>query len=140
VLEEGASLSECHKRTQELFGLQLGRSANAHTLQDPIIIGRVYAYRSHNLSGPQGTHNICLPENEWKLVYEDPDLGIITKDQFQALKFKFQRNKENSPRNIKNWYPPIRGMVFCSSCGKKMSGQFRGGRQAGFRCTPCRRW
>ena len=30
--------------------------------------------------------------------------------------------------------------MFCSSCGKKMSGQFRGGRQAGFRCTPCRRW
>ena len=140
ILEEGASLSECRRRTELEFGIKVGQSTVADTLKDPIVIGRVYAYRSRKVSGPQGTRDIRLPESEWKLVYEDPRLAIITEEQFHDLKVKFQRNKENSSRNIKNWYPPIRGMVFCSSCGKKMSGQFRGGRQPGFRCVPCRRW
>jgi len=140
ILEEGASLSECQRRTADRFGIEVGRSALSKTLKDPIIIGKVFAYRSRRESSPQGTRNVRLPENEWKLVYEDHDLAIITDEQFQALRVKFQRNKENSPRNVKKWYPPVRGMVFCSSCGKKMSGQTRGGTQLGFRCPPCRRW
>ena len=140
ILEEGASLSECQRRTKDRFGIEVGRSALSKTLGDPIIIGKVYAYRSRRENTPRGTRNVRLPDSEWTLVYEDPELAIITEEQFQALRVKFQRNKENSPRNIKHWYPPIRGMVFCSSCNRKMSGQFRGRRQAGFRCAPCHRW
>jgi hypothetical protein len=86
VLEEGASLSECQRRTKPRFGVDVSRDAVSGTLKDPIIVGRVCAYRSRNESGPKGTRNIRLPESEWKLVYEDPDLSIITEDQFQALK------------------------------------------------------
>ena len=140
ILDEGASLSECQRRTLREFGIDVSRSAVSDTLKDPIIVGKVYAYRSRKVSSPQGSRDIRLPESEWKLVYENNQLAIITEEQFSALRVKFQRNKEHSSRNIKNWYPPIRGMVFCSSCEKKMSGQFRGGRQPGFRCPPCRRW
>ena len=109
ILEEGATLSECRRRTLREFGIKVGQSTVADTLKDPVVVGRVYAYRSRKVSSPQGSRDIRLPESEWKLVYEDPQLAIMTEEQFHALKAKFQRNQENSSRNIKNWYPPIRG-------------------------------
>ncbi len=58
VLEEGASLSECRRRVKSRFDIEVSRDAIRGSLTDPIIIGKVYAYRSRNESGPQGTRNI----------------------------------------------------------------------------------
>ena len=78
ILEERATLSECRRRTLLEFGIKVEQSTVADTLKDPIVIGRVYAYRSHMVSSPQGSREIRLPGGEWKLVCEDPRLAIIT--------------------------------------------------------------
>ena len=135
ILREGAALSVCVRRTKAEYGMVVSRSAISGTLRDPIVVGRVFAYRTRSATSPSGTRNVSLPENEWALVYEDPALRLVTDGEFAALKAKFKRNQANSPRNVKYAYPPLRGLVLCGSCGRKMSGQRRGTNQLGFRCT-----
>jgi len=120
LLEEGCSLKECCRRHGSS---KLTHSGLLGILKDPGLIGKFYAYRSKIVRGADGRKKrIPMPPGEWILVYEDPSQAILSPEQFYAIQDRLRWNRENSPRHAKHWYPPLRGLVICSVCGRRMSG------------------
>lgn len=143
LLIDGLSTNRCCKLTLDNYGIKIGRATITYVLSDPAMLGKFYAYRNKDIRGPKGRRNIIkTEEKEWLLVYEDPEQAILSPEQFYALKERFQRNRENSSRNTRHWFPPIRSIIFCS-CAKHMVGAYIGGKKYGrpyYRCLACGRY
>lgn len=138
ILNSGLSLNRvCHKMGKE-FGIRICRSTVVDILSDPAMIGKFYAYRTTLVKTAKGKRRVNNDPKEWVLVYEDRSQAILTESQFYALQQRFQRNRENSPRHTKHWYPPLRSLVF-HTCGRRMVGVYRNG-QPWYRCLPCGHW
>jgi len=139
VLLEGLSLKKCEKRFEELTGMRLNRSTLLRILIDPIVIGKVYAYRHKLVMNSQGRkHRVSVPDDEWLLVYEDTSLRIFSDEEYYALKRKLELNKQNSSRNTKYHYPPLKGIVTCQTCHLKMQALTTNFGTAYYRCQSCR--
>ena len=139
VLLEGLSLKKCEKRFEELTGMRLNRSTLLRILTDPIVIGKVYAYRHKLVMDAQGRkHRVSVSDDEWLLVYEDPNLRIFSDEEYYVLKRKLEFNKQNSSRNTKYHYPPLKGLVTCQSCHLKMQALTTNFGTAYYRCQSCR--
>lgn len=143
LLVDGISANKLSKMMRNKYGIPISRSTIVDVLSDPILVGRVYAYRTKVIMDRAGKRRkVDVPEDKWLLVYEDQSLRILSDQQFHALKDKFKRNRENSSRHTKNWYPPLRGLIFCP-CGRRMVGITLGEgeqRQPYYRCLECRRY
>ncbi len=108
-------------------------------LSEPALIGKFYAYVTKVVRNATGRkRKTYVDEEDWLLVYEDPSQVILTGEQFYALRERFQHNRENSPRNTKHYYPPLRSLVFCK-CGRRMVGVYRS-RKPWYRCLNCGIW
>ena len=141
ILVDSLSLKKCEGRFYELTGIKLDRATVLRILTDPIVIGKVYAYRHKTVMDSQGRkRRISVPEDEWLLVYEDPSLRIFTDDEYYALKRQFKRNKENSSRNTKHLYPPLKSLITCESCRLKMGALTTNYGTAYYRCQSCRNY
>lgn len=141
VLIDGLSLKKCEDEFKERTGIKLNRATLLRILTDPINIGKVYAYRHKAVRDSQGKkHQVSVPESEWLLVYEDRDLAIFSEDEYYALKHKFQLNKENSSRNTRHHYPPLKGVVHCEPCRLKMGALTTNFGTAYYRCNSCRNY
>ena len=139
VLLEGLSLKKCEKRFEKLTGMRLNRSTLLRILTDPIVIGKVYAYRHKLVVDSNGRkHRVSVPNGEWLLVYEDPSLRIFSDREYYALKSKLELNRQNSSRNTKYHYPPLKGLVICGSCHLKMQALTTNFGTAYYRCQSCR--
>jgi len=139
ILLDGISLKKCEKRFEELTSIRLNRATLLRILTDPIVIGKVYAYRHKLVVDSQGRkHQVSVPEDEWLLVYEDPGLRIFSDREYCALKRKLELNKQNSSRNTKYHYPPLKGIVICQSCQLKMPALTTNYGTAYYRCQSCR--
>lgn len=139
ILVDGISINKCCQRMHHDFGVAIHRSTMVDVLSDPALIGKFYAYTTRVVRDAIGRkHKTHVDEKDWLLVYEDPDQAILTLEQFYALRERFQRNKENSPRNTKHYYPPLKSLIF-HSCGRRMVGVYRNG-TPWYRCLPCRAW
>lgn len=137
----GLSLSKCEQQFEQLTGIKLNRATLYRMLTDPIVIGKVYAYRHKMIVDPQGKkHRVSVPEDEWLLIYEDPSLRVFTDDEYYALKRQFERNKQNSPRNTKYHYPPLKSVVICEPCRLKMQALTTNFGTAYYRCKSCRNY
>jgi len=110
----------------------------ADVLKDPALLGKFYAYKTKVVRDSKGKRKVDTIPEDWLLVYEDPTQAILTTEQFYALKEKSRRNKENSFRHAKHYYPPLRSLVFCK-CGRRMVGVYRN-RKPWYRCLNCGRW
>ena len=139
VLSGELSLKKCEKQFEELTGIRLSRATLWRILTDPIVIGKVYAYRHRVVIGDRGEKcRVRVPEEEWLLVYEDPSLRIFTDEEYYALKRKFRLNKQNSSRNMRHHYPPLRGVVYCQLCQRRMGSMTTNCGTAYYRCPSCR--
>jgi hypothetical protein len=139
ILVDGLSTNRCCRLMAEKYGMKLCRSTIVDTLSDPAMLGKFYAYRTTDLRNPKGSRKtIKREEKDWLLVYEDPAQAILSSEQFYALKEQFRRNRENSPRHAKHWYPPLRSLIF-HSCGRRMTGTYRGEKPY-YRCLLCGKW
>jgi len=139
ILSGELSLKKCEKQFQELTGIKLNRATLWRILTDPIVIGKIYAYRHRLIVDSQGRkHRVSVPEGEWVLVYEDPNLAIFTDEEFYALKRRLELNKRNSVRNTKYHYPPLKGTVICQPCRLKMQALTTNYGTAYYRCQSCR--
>lgn len=139
ILVDGVSMNKCCQRMQKDFGIGIHRSTMVDVLSDPALIGKFYAYTTRVMRDATGRkRKTRVDEKDWLLVYEDPGQAILTQEQYYALRERFQRNKENSPRNTKHYYPPLKSLIF-HSCGKRMVGVYRNG-SPWYRCLPCRVW
>ncbi|MFC1982551.1 recombinase family protein [Chloroflexota bacterium] len=143
ILLEGLSINQCCRLMSEKYGLKIGRNTLRNVLTDPAMLGKFYAYRTKDVRSPMSKRKIVKrEEKDWLLVYEDPAQAILSPEQYYTLKERFQRNKENSPRNTRHWYPPLRSIIFCS-CGRRMLGATIGGKKYGkpyYRCLVCNRY
>lgn len=142
VLTGGISIIKISRIMRDRHGIPISRSTIADILNDDILVGKVYAYRTKTVMDSQGRRRtVKTPKNEWLLVYEDEGLRIITDQQLYALKEKFRQNRQNSSRNTTHWYPPLRSIVFCA-CGRRMAGITLGGveGQTYYRCLKCHRY
>lgn len=166
ILEEGLSLSKCCLRLQQAEvappGWEMWKKAkdrgrewrkrrppvsgtwHRYTLHsvliDPANMGKFYAYCHQRVKAADGKRRLKAVDPEhWMLVYEDPGQAIITPDQHEAFKVRMRRNQENSSRHTKHAYPPLRGMVTCTLCQKRMVGwtHHRSG-IAYYKCPDCR--
>jgi len=139
ILLEGLSLKKCENQFEELTGIKLNRGTLLRILTDPIVIGKVYAYRHKVVIDSQGRkHRVSVPGDEWLLVYEDASLRIFSDEEYCALKRKLELNKQNSSRNTKYRYPPLKGLVICQSCHLKMQALTTNFGTAYYRCQSCR--
>jgi len=135
ILEEGRSVNWCCQQMTQAEGRRWWPSTMVKILGDPGLLGKFYAYRTREVRGPKGSRKLHLKPEEWQLVYEDPSQAILTAQEFYALEERFQRNRENSSRNVRHWYPPLRALVFCQ-CGRRMTGHTRK-EQPAYRCARC---
>jgi hypothetical protein len=139
ILVNGVSINKCCQRMHDDFGVVIHRSTMVAVLSDPALIGKFYAYTTRVLRDGTGRKSkTSVDQKDWLLVYEDSSKAILTREQFYALQERFQRNKENSPRNTKHYYPPLKSLVF-HSCGRRMVGVYRNG-IPWYRCLPCLAW
>ena len=139
ILLDGLSLKKCEKQFEELTGIKLNRTTLLRILVDPIVIGRVYAYRHKVVVDSRGRkRRVYVPEDEWLLVYEDPSLRIFSDEEYCALRRKLELNKQNSSRNTKYHYPPLKGLVVCQSCHLRMPALTTNYGTAYYRCQACR--
>jgi len=139
ILIDGLSLSRVCRKLEQDFRLNISRSSVVDVLTDPAMIGKFYAYRTRRVKDARGRKRRVNTDPEgWVLVYEDPAQAILSREQFYAIQERFKRNRENSPRHAKHWYPPLRSLIF-HSCGQRMVGAYRSG-QPWYRCLPCRAW
>jgi hypothetical protein len=135
----GLSLAKCEQQFQQLTGIKLSRTTLWRMLTDPIVTGKVYAYRHKRIVDSKGEkRQVPVPEDEWLLIYQDPSLRIFTDDEYYALKRQFEHNKQNAPRNTKYHYPPLKGMVICETCRLKMQALTTNFGTAYYRCKSCR--
>jgi hypothetical protein len=143
MLEKDFSINNCCQEMFKKYGIKIGRSTMVNTLRDPAMLGKFYSYRTKDIRGTNSKRKIIkTEEKDWLLVYEDKEQAILSPEQFYALQEKFQRNRENSLRNTKHWYPPVRSIIFCS-CGRRMVGVTIGGKKYGrpyYRCLVCNRY
>jgi hypothetical protein len=139
ILVDGLSTNRCCRLMAEKYRMKLCRSTIVDVLSDPAMLGKFYAYGTTDLKNAKGKRKtIKREEKDWLLVYDDPEQAILSSDQFYALKEQFRRNRENSPRHAKHWYPPLRSLIF-HSCGRRMVGTYRN-TQPLYRCLPCGSW
>jgi hypothetical protein len=143
LLTDGYSTHRCCRLVFEKYGIKVGRATITNVLSDPAMIGKFYAYRTKDVRGQKRKRQITkTDEKDWLLVYEDPKQAILTPEQFYALRERFQKNRDNSPRNTGHWYPPLRSIIFCS-CGRRMVGAIVGGKKYGkpyYRCLICSKY
>ena len=143
LLVDGMSGNKIAKMMKHPHGIPISRSTIVSNLSDPILVGKVYAYKTKatvDIAGKRKTINV--PEKEWLLVYEDESLRILSDEQFYALRNRFRQNQQNSSRHTKHWYPPLRSLVFCS-CGRRMAGTtlWKGQQRLPYyRCLKCHRY
>jgi len=139
ILVDGLSINKCCQRMLESFSIGIHRSTMVDVLSDPALVGKFYSYTTKVVRDATGkkrkTH---VDEKDWLLVYEDAGQAILTEEQFYALREKFRCNRENSFRNTKHYYPPLRSLVFCK-CGRRMVGVYRSQRPW-YRCLNCGIW
>jgi len=139
ILSDGMSARRVSRVMGEKYGISVARGTIVDILGDPILIGKVYAYKTKVIRDAMGKRKItAVPQCDWLLVYEDDSLRLLTDAQFFTLKEKFRLNMENSPRHTVHWYPPLRGLIFCS-CGRRMTGRYHNG-QPKYWCVACRTW
>ncbi|MFC1872070.1 recombinase family protein, partial [Chloroflexota bacterium] len=143
ILIDGYSTNRCCGFMLSKYGIKIGRSTITNVLSDPAMLGKFYAYRNKDIRSPNSRRKVVkTEEKDWLLIYEDPLQSVLSPEQYYALKEKFQRNRENSSRNTKRWYPPLRSLIFCS-CGSTMVGVFIGRKEHGYpsyRCLACGRY
>jgi len=132
VMDEGCFLNECCRRLDQNSiltpdgGTKWARQVLRDILLDDANIGKFYAYKHKRVKEPNGKRRVIhTSPDQWVLVYEDPTQAIFTPEQYEGLKEKLRRNQENSPRHAIHWYPPIRGMVFCTNCCTRSGGRRR---------------
>jgi len=90
-------------------------------LLDPANVGKFYAYCHQRVKGSDGKkHSVPTECSSWLLIYEEPEQAIVTPEQYEALKERMQRNRENSRRHTRRSYPPLRSLVFCTLCQRRM--------------------
>ena len=139
ILVDGVSINKCCQRMLDNFGTRIHRSTMVDILSDPALIGKFYAYTTKVVRDATGRkRKTYVDEEDWLLVYEDPGQAILTEKQFYALRERFQRNRANSPRNTKHYYPPLHSLIFCK-CGRRMVGVYRS-REPWYRCLNCGIW
>jgi hypothetical protein len=139
ILVDGVSINKCCQRMLNDFGIRIHRSTMVDVLSDPAVIGKFYSYTTKLARDATGRkHRVTVDEKDWLLVYEEPSQAILTQEQFYALRERFKRNRENSPRNTKHYYPPLRSLVFCK-CGRRMVGVYRN-QKPWYRCLDCGIW
>ena len=138
ILVDGLSTNRCCRVMSENYGIKICCSTMVDILSDPAMLGKFYAYRTRDVMTPKGRRKVVIDEKDWLLVYEDPAQAILSSEQFYTLKEQFRRNRENSPRHAKHWYPPLRSLIF-HSCGRRMTGTYRGGKPH-YRCLSCGSW
>ncbi|MCH7653836.1 MAG: recombinase family protein [Chloroflexi bacterium] len=73
--------------------------------------------------------------SESVLVYEDPDLAVMTEAEIAAIEAILLENRALSVRNTKRDYTPLKGFVYCH-CGRKAQGSYAHDRPY-FRCEGC---
>ena len=127
----------CCRQMTEAEGRRWWPSTMVKILSDPALVGKFYAYRTRRARGTKGERKLYLKPEEWHLVYEDPSQAILTPQGFYALQERFQRNCQNSRRNARHWYPPLRALIFCQ-CGRRMTSHTRK-EQPPYRCARCGR-
>lgn len=165
LLEEGCSLNECCRRltaAQVMIpgflkwtrAVEAGREWKSKkapepykwlrqtlrlVLLDDANIGLFYAYRHKWVRDNGGRKTLIRTQPEdWLLVYEDTDQRIRSPERHEAIKARLQLNRDFSKRNNKkHWYPPLRGLVFCTLCGLRMHGVTIKG-TAYYRCDGCK--
>jgi len=139
ILVDGVSINKCCWRMLKEAGIKIHRSTIVDVLSDPALVGKFYSYTTKLVRDTSGRkRRIPVDEKDWLLVYEDPAQTILTQEQFYALRERLRRNKENSPRNTKRYYPPLRSLIF-HNCGRRLVGVYRNG-GPWYRCLPCRTW
>jgi DNA invertase Pin-like site-specific DNA recombinase len=138
LLVDGLSINGICKLMAETYGLKISRSTVVGVLSDPALIGKFYAYTTRVVRDAKGKRKVNVEPKDWVLVYEDAKQAILEEEQFYALKERFQRNRANSPRHTKYWYPPLRSLIF-HSCGRRMVGVYLK-HQPYYRCLPCGAW
>ena len=125
VLEDRVSLKEVSRR-MEASGvlsprgsLRWSQSTISRILQNRALVGEFRRWEN----------------GEEILVIQDPELAILTLEQFQAIQNIFQRNRELARRNTNQDYSPLQRLVSCQ-CGRKAGAHFR--TYPYFRCNHCR--
>lgn len=144
LLDDGASLNECCRRLDKngvltpKGGTKWARPVLRDILKDPALIGEFYAYMSKTIRGANGKkRKVATEPNEWFLVYKEAGQAVLTPEEFYGIQERLRRNQENSPRHAKHWYPPLRGMVICAVCGKRMSGVTSSKGTTYYKCEVC---
>jgi hypothetical protein len=165
ILDEGLSLRKCCRRLERegvsspgweawLLSIQRGRNwakrraprANKwhpwtlrNILLDDANIGQFYAYKRQTVKGADRKKRLAPADrSQWILVYEDPSQAIRTQERHEALKAVMRRNQEKSPRHAKHWYPPLRSLVFCPLCQRRMIGWHNSSGASYYKCEVCR--
>ncbi len=148
LLEEGLSLEKCCRRLEQaqipspgweywMRAMGKGRTWKrklpradkwyAYTLRnillDPANVGKFYAYCHQRVKRADNKKYLVPTDpSSWLLVYEDAEQAIVTEEQYQALKLRLRLNYENSRRHAGHQYPPLRRLVFCTLCQRRMAG------------------
>ena len=118
AMERGRTWSKKPPRGDRWFATTL-----RNILLDPGNVGKFYAYCFQRVQCSDGKkRSKPVDSGSWLLVYEDPNVAIVTMEEYEALKHKMMRNKENSYRHAKRSYPPLRSLVFCTLCQRRMIG------------------
>jgi hypothetical protein len=118
AMEKGRTWSKKPPRGDRWFATTL-----RNILLDPGNVGKFYAYCFQRVKCSDGKRRSKpVDTNSWLLVYEDPNMAIVTQEEYEALRQKMVRNKENSYRHAKRSYPPLRSLVFCTLCRRRMIG------------------
>jgi hypothetical protein len=165
ILDEGLSLRKCCRRLENegvsspgwedwLLSIQRGRTwakrraprANKwhpgtlrNILLDDANVGQFYAYKRQTVKGADRKKRLVPSDrSRWVLVYEDPELATRTQERHEALKVVMQRNQEKSPRHARHWYPPLRSLVFCPLCQRRMIGWHSNNGDSYYKCEVCR--
>lgn len=114
-------------------GVVWNPSTIARMLGNPAYGGTYYALRqemkSPDLRRKSDSYgkssSRLLPRESWQPLVDFPvEFPIVSWAEWEAVQGRLARNKAESRRNAKQFYM-LRGMVFCSEDGRRMSGHSR---------------
>lgn len=88
-------------------------------VKNPAYKGRPMAWRYKSLNHKGGV--LVRPESEWIALPSETTPALVSPELWQAAQDRLATNKGESTRNATRPHL-LRGMVFCSVCGRKMWG------------------
>lgn len=147
VLKDRVSLNEVCRRlmTDNIpapkGGQKWSRATVGRILNNEVYTGKTFCMRMKavepknrvKFSRHKNTARELLPREEWLQLPDDTTPQIITREEFEALRTQFARNRELSPRNQKFQYL-LRGFIYCLECGRKYYGNPVHGKRY-YRCS-----